>query len=67
MPAKNEGSLSSEPNARHDIHYYLTEGLEGVEHQQYRGVNSFIRVIESQAKKLRSDNASQYAVLSPLT
>ena len=67
MPAENVGALSPEPSARHDMHYYLTEGLEGVEHQQYRGVRSFIRAIESQAKELRSGNAGQYAIFSPVT
>lgn len=67
MHAKNVGALSPEPSARHDIHYYLTEGLEGIEHQQYREVKSFIRAIESQAKESRSGNAGQYAVFAPVT
>ena len=60
IPAEDVGALSLELSARHDIHYYLTEGLEGIEHQQYRGVKAFIRAIESQAKELYSGNAGQY-------
>lgn len=28
-----------------DMHYYLTEGLEGVEHHQYRDIRSFKRAV----------------------
>jgi len=62
--------LSSEPTAPHDMHYYLTAGLEGVEPQKYRNARSFIRAIRSQSKKFYSScssNASQYAVFAPVT
>jgi len=59
--------LSPQPSAPHDINYYLTEGLEGVEHQQYRGRKSFITAIHSQVKKLRSGKAGQYPVFAPVT
>jgi len=67
VPGETVGALSPEQSARHDMNYYLTEGLEGVEHQQYRGVQSFIRAIESQAKELLSGNAGQYAIFAPVT
>ncbi|PUU73765.1 hypothetical protein B9Z19DRAFT_510851 [Tuber borchii] len=57
-----------EPTAPHDMHYYLTEGLGGVEPRQFRDAKSFIRIIESQAGKLCSGKASQqYAVFAPMT
>ena len=59
--------LSPQPSASHDINYYLTEGLESVEHQQYRGRQSFIRAIHSQVKKLCSGKAGQYPVFAPVT
>ena len=48
------------------MHYYLTEGLEGVEHQKYRGGASFTTAIESKADELRSvdSNGGQYVVFS---
>ena len=58
---------SSQPSAPHDINYYLTEGLESVERQQYRNRQSFIRVIDSQVTKLRSGKAGQYLVFAPVT
>jgi len=47
--------------------YYLTEGLEGVKAQHYRGTQSFMTAIDLQADQLRSGNAGQYAVFSPVT
>ena len=49
--------------------YYLSEGLEGVEHQRYLNGPSFTRAIESLAGKLRSGNWSdgQYVVFSSVT
>ena len=58
--------LSTQPSAPHDINYDLTEGLESVEHQQYRDRQSFIRAIYSQVKKLRSGKAGQYPVFAPV-
>jgi len=50
------------------MHYYLTEGLGGVEPRQFRDTESFIRAIQSQANKLCSGKASQqYAVFAPMT
>ena len=50
------------------MHYYLTEGLGGVELRQFRDAKSFIRAIELQAGKLCSGKASQqYAVFAPMT
>jgi len=48
------------------MHYYLTEGLEGVEHQQYRGGASFKKAIQSKIDELLSVNpkAGQYVVFS---
>ena len=59
--------LSPQPSAPHDINYYLTEGLESVEHRQYRDRQSFIRAIYSQVTKLRSGKAGQYLVFAPVT
>jgi len=59
--------LSPQPSAPHDMNYYLTEGLKGVEHQQYRNGQAFIRAIDSQVKKLRSGKAGQYLVFAPVT
>jgi len=59
--------LSPQPSAPHDITYYLTKGLEGVEHQQYRNGQSLIRAIDSQVKKLRSSKAGQHLVFAPVT
>lgn len=54
-----------------DMHYYLTEGLEGVEHQEYGDMQSFTRAIDSQANQLYPGNAdespSQYMVFSHVT
>ena len=74
VPTENVGSppasphLSLEPTAPHDMHYYLTEGLGGVESRQFRNRQSFMRAIESQADKLCSGKTSQqYAVFAPVT
>jgi len=48
-------------------HYYLTEGLEGVETQHYRGTESFMTAINLQKIQLHSGNAGQYAVFSHIT
>jgi len=47
--------------------YYLTEGLEGVETQHYRGTESFMTAINLQKIQLHSGNAGQYAVFSHIT
>ena len=43
-----------------DMRYYLTEGLEGAEHQKYSGGPAFTEAIESKAGELRG----QYVVFS---
>ncbi|PWW73551.1 hypothetical protein C7212DRAFT_365832 [Tuber magnatum] len=57
------------PDTLLDIAYYLKEGLEGVECQQYCNAHSFTRAIKLQAEKLQEGNlgAGQYAVFSPVT
>lgn len=54
-----------------DMHYYLTKGLEGVEHHEYRDIHSFTRAIDSQAGQLRSCEADElptkYMVFSHVT
>ena len=47
--------------------YYLTQGLEGVETQHYRGTESFMTAINLQKIQLHSGNAGQYAVFSHIT
>jgi len=65
------GSAGSVPSpldrAPLGANYYLTEGLEGVEAQHYRGTQSFMTAIDLQADQLRSGNAGQYAVFSQVT
>jgi len=61
------GHLSPQPSVPHDINYYLTKGLENVEHQQFSERESFIKVIDSQVKKLHSGEAGQYLVFAPIT
>ncbi|PUU72518.1 hypothetical protein B9Z19DRAFT_660284 [Tuber borchii] len=59
--------LSPQPSAPHDINYYLTEGLNNVEHQRFKNNKSFIGDIDKQVTKLRSGNASQYLVFTLVT
>ena len=49
-----------------DMHYYLTEGLEGVEHQKYCGRASFTKAIELKIDESRSvdSKGGQYVVFS---
>ena len=61
----DNGSLG--PSAPHGTDYFLTKGLENVEPKQYRDPQSFIRALRSQADKLYSGKAGQYAVFSPVT
>ncbi|RPA96288.1 hypothetical protein L873DRAFT_1744025 [Choiromyces venosus 120613-1] len=60
-----------DPSGPLDMHYYLTEGLEGVEHQEYRDMRSFTRAIDSQAAESGAGNADEYPcpymVFSPVT
>jgi len=78
MPAEQMGVppipsaiQSLAPSRLPDMHYYLSKGLEGVEHQEFCDLQSFMGAIESQAKKLRSANADEYPslymVFSPVT
>jgi len=60
-------SLPRESNrAPQGADYYLTEGLEGVEVQGYRGTRSFMTAINLQVDQLHAGNAGQYAVFSHL-
>jgi len=67
------GSAESAPNPLDrpplvlGANYYLTEGLEGVETQHYRGTESFMTAINLQKIQLHSGNAGQYAVFSHIT
>jgi len=61
----DNGSLG--PSAPHGTDYFLTKGLENVERKQYRDPEAFFRALRSQASKLYSGKAGQYAVFSPVT
>ena len=52
-----------------DTHYYLTEGLEGIERQQYRSTRSFSKAIDKLKDEFRSGNSSarQYLVFVSVT
>jgi len=52
-----------------DTHYYLTEGLEGIERQQYRSTRSFSKAIDKLKDEFRSGNSSarQYLVFISVT
>ncbi|KAG0134132.1 hypothetical protein HOY82DRAFT_602978 [Tuber indicum] len=41
---------------------YFTEGLEGANHLEYQGIDSFTTAIESQLEKLRSGNTNGYTI-----
>ena len=73
MSAKKAGvrqtpsaSLSTAPGASIDMDYYLSEGLEGVEHQKYRSTRMLTSAIESKAAELRPGNwkGGEYMVLT---
>jgi len=53
------------------MHYYLTEGLEGVEHYEYCDIRSFKGAVDSQAEAFCSGKAdespSPYLIFSPVT
>ncbi|CUS12724.1 unnamed protein product [Tuber aestivum] len=69
LPPTASSSKKPESNQSVDIGYYLNEGLEGTERQQYHDVPSFARAIKSQADHLRAGNliVGQYAVFSSVT
>lgn len=76
VPTQPVGALPTPPASQTPVpsgpppgNYYLSEGLEGVEHQQYLDGPSFTRAIESLAGKLCSGNWSdgQYVVFSSVT
>ena len=50
-----------------DMHYYLTEGLEGVKHHEFRDIQSFKGAVDA----LRSGNVDEcfppYLIFSPVT
>ncbi|KAG0639178.1 hypothetical protein HOY80DRAFT_1136958 [Tuber brumale] len=49
------------------IDFYLTEGVEGVRHQRYRGPRSFTNTLDQRAKEGQSDGAGYCIVFSPVT
>ena len=75
QPPQNQesgsGSAGSAPSpqdrAPPGANYYLNEWLEGVEAQHYRGIQSFMTAIKSQADQLSSGNGGQYAVFYQVT
>jgi len=54
-----------------EIHYYLTKGLEGVEREEYRGIGSFKRGVDSRLDALSSGKSNQcstpYLFFGPVT
>jgi len=46
-----------------DMHYYLTEGLEGVEHQKYRGA-TFTQAVDRAREVAVNSTGGQYIVFS---
>jgi len=66
-----DSSQTKEPEGALDMHYYLTEGLEGAEHYEYRDICSFTGAVDSQADVFRSGKADesphQYLIFSPVT
>src|ERR1700761_5147368 len=75
QPPQNQefgsGSAGSAPSPQDraplGANYYLNEWLEGFEAQHYRGTQSFMTAIKSQADQLSSGNGGQYAVFSQVT
>jgi len=51
--------------------YYLTEGLEGIEHHKYHDIRTFKEAVDSRADLLRSGKADEslppYLIFSPVT
>ena len=54
-----------------EMHYYLTEGLEGVEHEEYLGIRSFKRAVDSRVDAVCSGKSDQcstpYLLFRPVT
>ena len=54
-----------------DLHYYLTEGLEGTEHNEYVDIRSFREAVDAQVAAFHSEKAdefpSPYLIFSPVT
>lgn len=50
-----------------DMHYYLTEGLEGVEHHEYRDILSFKRALDALRSGKADEYFSPYLIFSPVT
>jgi len=65
--AESAPSLPDRPPLAVGANYHLTEGLEGVETQHYRGTELFMTAINLQKIQLHSGNAGQYAVFSHIT
>ncbi|PWW75398.1 hypothetical protein C7212DRAFT_345380 [Tuber magnatum] len=65
--ATPSSSQAPTPNLAVNTHYYLTEGLEGVAHKQYRGPRAFTLEVMEQADQATLGNAGQYMVYCPVT
>jgi len=63
--ASDNGSLG--PSAPHGTDFFLTKGLQDAERKKYRDPQSFFRALSSQADKILSGKASQFAVFAPVT
>ena len=56
-------SQTPTPSESLDIQYYLSEGLEMVEHRQYPNARSFTKAVRSRANALYSGNSNAWTVL----
>jgi len=54
-----------------DMHYFLTEGLEGIDHHMYKDIRSFKTAVDTYYKALRSaksdEHLTPYLIFSPVT
>jgi len=70
-PTPSDSSQPIEPERPLDLQYYLTEGLEGVEHHNYRDIRTLKEAVNSRADTPRSDKADEslppYLIFSPVT
>jgi len=62
-------SQTTRHRAQHDMNYYLTAGLEGVERREYHSIRSFSKAIDSLHDEFDSGNwsAGQYLVFVSVT
>ncbi|KAG0133074.1 hypothetical protein HOY82DRAFT_669170 [Tuber indicum] len=70
-PTPPDSSQPIEPARPLDMHYYLTEGLEGVEHHEYHDIRSFKGAVDSRSDAMCLGKADEflppYLILSPVT